>query len=563
MKNLNFGMSTAVGRHSRRRASAGVIVAALAAHAACAPAQAQCSPRWYSTAGVSGATGYNVSGLVAWDPDGAGPQAAVLVLGGEFTSAGGVLANNVAIWNGSTYSPLGSGVAGAVNAVAVLPDGRLVVAGGFASAGGVAARNVAAWDGHAWAPLGTGFDNVVWALAMNPVDGKLYAGGIFTNADGAPANRVARWDGTAWTSLGTGSANGVSNIVYALTPLGSGDMVVGGNFTAAGGVGNRRCVARFTTAGAWATMAAGMNAAVLSLGTLSDDSVVAGGIFTFADIGPASRIARWDGTHWNPVGAGTNAQPLGFLALPNGQFIAGGHFVFAGTVAASKAALWDGTAWSAMGTGMDNYVIALARMPGGDIFAGGGFSTVDGVNSPCLARWASEGVAITEQPTGKTVCAAHPGSLTVGASGVGPLAYGWQVECPAGSGTFVDLSGSRYTEAATGLGFDIVGGSAAMATLALSGLTLGSHAPGVSFRCTVTNLCGSVASAPATLLVCYANCDCSTASPMLTANDFQCFLNAFASGSLMANCDGSTGTPALTANDFQCFINSFAAGCPR
>ena len=28
-----------------------------------------------------------------------------------------------------------------------------------------------------------------------------------------------------------------------------------------------------------------------------------------------------------------------------------------------------------------------------------------------------------------------------------------------------------------------------------------------------------------------------------------------------ANCDGSTGSPALTANDFQCFVNSYAAGC--
>ncbi len=60
---------------------------------------------------------------------------------------------------------------------------------------------------------------------------------------------------------------------------------------------------------------------------------------------------------------------------------------------------------------------------------------------------------------------------------------------------------------------------------------------------------------------CYANCDGSTGTPMLTANDFQCFINAYASSSSYANCDGSTGTPALTANDFQCFINSFAGGC--
>jgi hypothetical protein len=60
---------------------------------------------------------------------------------------------------------------------------------------------------------------------------------------------------------------------------------------------------------------------------------------------------------------------------------------------------------------------------------------------------------------------------------------------------------------------------------------------------------------------CYANCDGSTGSPLLTANDFQCFLNKFAANDTYANCDGSTGTPLLTANDFQCFLNKFAAGC--
>ncbi len=61
---------------------------------------------------------------------------------------------------------------------------------------------------------------------------------------------------------------------------------------------------------------------------------------------------------------------------------------------------------------------------------------------------------------------------------------------------------------------------------------------------------------------CYANCDGSTGSATLTANDFQCFLNAFAAGDSYANCDNSTSQPVLTANDFQCFLNAFATGCP-
>jgi choice-of-anchor B domain-containing protein len=72
----------------------------------------------------------------------------------------------------------------------------------------------------------------------------------------------------------------------------------------------------------------------------------------------------------------------------------------------------------------------------------------------------------------------------------------------------------------------------------------------------VTNPCGS---APAP---CYANCDGSTAAPILNVLDFSCFLNRFAAGDSFANCDGSTAAPVLNVLDFSCFLNKFAAGCP-
>jgi hypothetical protein len=60
---------------------------------------------------------------------------------------------------------------------------------------------------------------------------------------------------------------------------------------------------------------------------------------------------------------------------------------------------------------------------------------------------------------------------------------------------------------------------------------------------------------------CYVNCDCSTASPALSANDFSCFLNRFVEGDPYANCDGSTLQPLLTANDFSCFLTAYVTGC--
>jgi hypothetical protein len=61
---------------------------------------------------------------------------------------------------------------------------------------------------------------------------------------------------------------------------------------------------------------------------------------------------------------------------------------------------------------------------------------------------------------------------------------------------------------------------------------------------------------------CYANCDGSTAAPILNVLDFNCFLNRFAAGTSYANCDESTAAPVLNVLDFNCFLNRFAAGCP-
>jgi hypothetical protein len=61
--------------------------------------------------------------------------------------------------------------------------------------------------------------------------------------------------------------------------------------------------------------------------------------------------------------------------------------------------------------------------------------------------------------------------------------------------------------------------------------------------------------------LCYANCDGSTTSPVLTPNDFLCFLNQFSRAEAAANCDRSTGSPFLGPNDFLCFLNAYSNGC--
>jgi hypothetical protein len=122
----------------------------------------------------------------------------------------------------------------AVHALAV--SGNDLYAGGqFTTAGGVPANNIAKWNGSRWSALGSGIDLYVYALAVSGTN--LYAGGWFTTAGGVPANRIAKWDGSAWSALGSGI--GLEGYVAALAADGAGHLFVGENFWLAGTNGSR------------------------------------------------------------------------------------------------------------------------------------------------------------------------------------------------------------------------------------------------------------------------------------------------------------------------------------
>jgi len=151
--------------------------------------------------GLPGTNG-TVHAVMTWDPDGIGPHGGVLVVGGTFTAAGDAQANNIAIYDPVTgdWSSLGSGMTGlfgvfgtGVNALGTLSNGDLVAGGTFAFAGGVAASNIARWNGTQWSPLGSGTSASVSSLCSLP-NGHLVAGGVFTTAGGVAAN----WPGPPW-----------------------------------------------------------------------------------------------------------------------------------------------------------------------------------------------------------------------------------------------------------------------------------------------------------------------------------------------------------------------------
>jgi hypothetical protein len=116
-----------------------------------------------------------------------------LYVGGNFTLAGGVIANRVAKWNGSAWSALGSGMDNIVYALVVDSAGNLYAGGDFSTAGGVSANYIAKWNGSAWSAFNSGMDSTVYALSVDSA-GNLYAGGTWaTSTRVAPSQRQAVW----------------------------------------------------------------------------------------------------------------------------------------------------------------------------------------------------------------------------------------------------------------------------------------------------------------------------------------------------------------------------------
>ena len=134
-----------------------------------------------------------------------------LVAGGMFRLALGGPIHALGLWNGSSWQPFGSPTLTTgtpnVGVLSTLPNGSLVVGGQFSSIGGVPCANVASFDGVNWQAMGAGFVGGVSELAAS-------ASGILVARGGNPLDyRV--WDGANWQPLpagGPANANLVTSV---------------------------------------------------------------------------------------------------------------------------------------------------------------------------------------------------------------------------------------------------------------------------------------------------------------------------------------------------------------
>jgi len=300
------------------------------------------------------------------------------------------------------WNPVGSGMDNGVWALFndTVAD-LLYVGGSFTSAGGIQANHIASWDGTSWQSLGTGLDDAVSCIAF--YNGELYVGGTFDNAGVDPVNNIARWDGAGWQAVGNGTDAWIKSLaVY------NNELYAAGFFTVAGGW-SVNGIAKWDGV-SWWPVGQGLNDYVNVL-QVFDGKLYAGGGFTEADGQPAYYIASWDGTNWSAVGNGLSDDVRSMtifnsnlyvsydlnIAIWDGTFLtAWGNAVSYGPIFANYNALfsttaysvskWDQLNWSALGSPMNTNILVLQDYHN-ELYAGGFFDSVGTTEVNYLARW--------------------------------------------------------------------------------------------------------------------------------------------------------------------------------
>ncbi|MBT8304030.1 MAG: PQQ-dependent sugar dehydrogenase, partial [Bacteroidia bacterium] len=264
--------------------------------------------------------------------------------GGNFSQAGAVNANNIAVWNESTgWNSLGSGTNGIVNTIEIDSNGNVYIGGNFSQVDGIDANNIALWDGSSWNALATGTNGPVLAMEID-INDNLYVAGIFETIGNMTSRNIASWNGNEWSALMDTSTSqiGTNNEIRSLHIADDGILYVGGNFDEAGG-------------------------------------------------NTANRIATWNGSNWSTLGDGTSGFVQAITSTSSDVYL-GGNFALAGEQTVNRIVGWNmaSSDWFTFGNGVNNNVNSLLH-DGTHLYAAGQFDIVfDIVNDKIvnnIARW--------------------------------------------------------------------------------------------------------------------------------------------------------------------------------
>ncbi|MBX7221059.1 MAG: hypothetical protein K1Y36_14015 [Blastocatellia bacterium] len=358
------------------------------------PAEPEVNRVGFNPEGLPTDTGFtpNPNGavnVVAVQPDGK------ILVGGTFGSIAGQSRGNLARLNSNgtldtIFTANVTGTSASVNAILVQPDGKILVGGFYTGIGGQSRTGLARLnsDGSVDLSFNPNPNSQVLTLALQG-DGKIVLGGTFSSVGGQTRRNIARLnpDGT----LDTGYNPNANSLVLSVAVQPDGKALAGGFFTNIGGQ-SRIAIARLNSDGtadpAFNPGASGGEVGCLAL--QADGKILLGGSFTGVAGNTRNRLARLDSNGgidptFNPNANGTvNA----IAVQPDGKVVASGSFTSVGGQTRNRLARVnpDGTLDGLFSLGADNTVLTLGLQADGKILAGGNFSNLGGVAVTCLGR---------------------------------------------------------------------------------------------------------------------------------------------------------------------------------
>lgn len=282
-----------------------------------------------------------------------------LIVGGNFSAAGGNNIDNIAAWDGSNWSLLGTGLQSTVTATKkgvtslALYNSDLYAGGSFYASGTTTLIKIAKWNGSAWSSVASSVRDTIWAQeahidALCSFNGELYAGGTFNKINNIKANHIAKWNGTTWSPLGAGLKGDfgmgyIEGVVNAITVYNN-EIYAAGHFTLAGTVPAIN-IAKWNGS-VWSAVGTGIPSSSLGYGVTSllvhNNELYAGN--------RVSGISKWNGTSWLSVGGGLVIGGTGgayAMTVHNNKLIVGGDFTSAGTLTSCfHISAWDGISWN-------------------------------------------------------------------------------------------------------------------------------------------------------------------------------------------------------------------------
>lgn len=343
-------------------------------------------------------------------------------IGGRFTQVGGLSTSGIARWDGTNWHALGAGLTSTVytqvSSLRMLPNGDVLAGGQFTASGPTSVSNVALWNGSTWTRVGTtnlpvdvvslttrhngnllavgdggllewngtswtrpvpGTEQSAMSAAVETAAGEFVAVGGFQTVGGAQAQRVARYFGLRWNAMVPGQA--FDDDVRQLFVEPGGGIVAVGGFTR---IGTLQAPGRARWDGAtWQLLPPTPTPTswLLAVGQLANGEVV------FQDGIVAPRFLAWNGASWRvlaPSGvSGVVLNPLPIAGLANGDLVA---CVPANSGLGYVIGRWNGTTWTGLATTLNGEIHHMLGMRNGDLVIVGTFTAVDGVPANGIAR---------------------------------------------------------------------------------------------------------------------------------------------------------------------------------